>query len=265
MSRAHTYFHQPSYYPDPPGREEREGRKKEVGIADLLLWAYRDQKVDKAVVGGHNVGSSWDGMGGRLASIGALGTVVSGGGGSYVGEVEAHPDARAVHRIVTALDADQARMVQSQAALGHPGFEHSFALPRFQRRGARVDGHVDFEARFSYDPAWRGGKEPSLCYLAIVPAIEDVLAHRALYQLWRGGLALLSRQFRARPWLLQRHAVTDALPPVLPAAQAWWSVKPIDVPTPLSRSEAAMRSAQRRFGRSQDRRLKIALAAGQNS
>lgn len=228
---------------------EREARR-EVTIADLLVWAYRDQQVLAAQGGSFLPSGPHATMSGMLASIGELGALVGDRGETaWVGEVDADPDARMVNRIVEALEPPSlSRLVKSRAALGNPADALAFAMPRL------VPG------RTCYDPDYQSGSKPWACELVVLPPIEPVLLHRAAYAAWRQALALLMVQFRARPWLLRRFTVTESLPAELPPEPAWWQAKPRMIASPFMRAEARKAWAQKRFDRQQRERRRRLLA-----
>ena len=224
MTRVRIEYPQLSYPPNYPekrrGREEEKEKKAALSIEALLTWAYGVERVDSVVMPGM-AGGGLAASAGRVAGVAELGGEVEGHCGTWYGAMDAHPDARAVHRLVEAVGELDARrpdrlLIDAAKRRLRPGAGVVFAGPRL----------VKARRAMGYHPAWRKGKEVWLCPLELVPSREQVLAHRALYETWREAVLLIWRQFRARPWLLRRHAVDEALPPAAPPLARCWAVEP---------------------------------------
>jgi hypothetical protein len=212
--------------------------KQEIDIEDLLIWAYRDQCVDRQVIGFSPKGPSAS-PASSLAQFMALGCRVdSSGMAARTLGMRLPDDALIVHDAVLALgdmwiewrDDDEVVVHDAATAAGCAFQETARGWVMTDQSGARVPVtravtavllimHARGAARPECYPGWRpaAGRpaadlldtdrrgRPRKSRRVGGPTADDVMFARAQYCVWRAGLACLAAELND---LLQDHAVT---------------------------------------------------------
>jgi hypothetical protein len=223
--------------------------KREIDIEDLLIWAYRDQCVDRQVIGFSPKGPNAS-PASSLAQFMALGCRVdSSGMAARTLGVRLPDDALIVHDAVLALgdmwiewrDGDEVVVRDRAGVAGSTFHETARGWVMTDASGARVPVtravtsvtlimHARAASRPECYPGWRppahrmpkddleydrwGRRRKSKRIEG--PRAEDVMFARAQYCVWRAGLACLALELAD---LLADHAVTGPL-----AAESPWQV-----------------------------------------
>lgn len=208
-------------------------RRKRMDIEDLLVWAYRDQKVGAVLGGGPRIkpvpgapepepmGRSADGVL-TMERIGALGCVVRGGGGAWGGSAEVARDAEVVFRAVEDLVGGEAPVLRAllrrHAEAGTAPDWVPQPRPRcFALRGTYVDGRGLRQANeLVSDRASGLGDRPCWAEVGYRDTPEQVAEKRRIYLAWWEGLHVLAAYFQTYPTLLQAYVVTGPSRPVAP-------------------------------------------------
>lgn len=183
-----------------------------VDVAELVCWAYVEQRVDHAETG-WDMPRGWLGVGDsarRAAEVGALGAIVD---TSRNMGFAVHPDAMAVERAVLRIADRAARALVMQHARG----------------GSRVGPWWCPDVEFGrYAPVRKAGGQ--LVYLRedgrrVACALEPPMPSweirafaRAQYARWWHGLAEVAVALRARPEQLVAHQVVGPEAPREPWA-----------------------------------------------
>lgn len=198
-----------------------------IDVEALLTWAYRTQCVDKAVAAAAPRGPAhWPAN--QLAQVMQLGTRVDGGAlASSLGAVSAPADAVLVHDAVLRLQAvfldwvdGGGILLHSAASLAEIGgrvedaanscrmilasglrydvtrVEPTVLLITHARAGTRPDWHGGWAARVGRAAADCGARDRwgRARRVADVVSAEQVQMDRAIYHVWRCGLALVAAE-----------------------------------------------------------------------
>lgn len=195
----------------------RTRTRKRVTIEDLLIWAYRDEKVDRVEAGpaaGFHTGY------GRVSACGTasveryglLGCFVD--GSRMMVSPRAPDDAVAVHEAVQAFAVETRVLIMVHArAATRPEWRRVpvRCLPVMRLKAGRQVPAV------TYHPT---EKRPSFCPVQYAGDDERQLAcKREAWRLWAHGLQRLAEWFRDGPRVLSRHEVTVHMPELAPWKQ----------------------------------------------
>lgn len=223
-----------------------------VDIEQLVVWAYRDQAVDRmaqaifAAVGRRGPA----GIGaGPLGTIVGLGTRVDGGGwqgggpGSGAAAAQVADDALTVHETVLALPAmlmetghdgticltwqdefaaagirerSDGALVRGGVMVAGETLEPAILIITHARNASRPDVVEDFVADFSARPRDSSGR-----WIAdrdtYRQSLDDVIRMRGYYAAWRAGLVRVAERLAGR---LDAHQITGPAAPPTPWATA---------------------------------------------
>ena len=192
--------------------------RREMDIEAMLIWAYRDQRVDLLFgrcVGLFNVERRAAGLpvqsisGDGCAVIerdALLGCRIDGGGPSALC---IHPDAEAVHEEVRALKSriERAAVIESAKTGERPDWmpgARAYMEPVLVAAGKRAGEPVRI---YDKDRNWIG------CRVTVGLAEEVIDARRAFYEAWRGALVKLAGRLAGR---LLKHQVVGPRAPARP-------------------------------------------------
>lgn len=200
-----------------------------VDIEALLVWAYRDQKVERAdaggtvydaVLGGHTGGGDVRG------AIDALryGCMIGGGGGmamSLAASAAVHDDALVVHGAVRTLRRRVVELVRQHARLGTRPDCMARARPHL---AAVLDDRDEPKVSSGWTAARR--RIPQYCPVRLVDHPDSINRARRTYAAWHEALSVLAGHFVSHPASLTRWRVAGFAAPARPAEP--WAVPPID-------------------------------------
>ena len=190
--------------------------KKAIAVRELLVWAYRDQKVlgysssglwEGEAAAANVERAGWSEMWSEWDSLAALGTQVDVSGPS---NFDVNEDAEVVHGVVISLKPKQRALVFKYGRAGTEPEWKPFARHRYEpfdwkvKKGKR-------QGAVSYDAPGAEGKTEW------VPIIEldrpdDVDAARKVYSAWRTALKICRDLLRCRSERLQHFELTTELP-----------------------------------------------------
>ena len=168
---------------------ERNGA---IDVEDLLVWAYRDQLVDRFAEAGLHVieraamgyeahGSSTDGCA-ALGRIAHMGTRIDAGGLRVHDSV--HPAAYAVAAAVNEVARGTSVAIHARAATRPEGWRRPSRMARpsvWVKHG--VEGQVEYEGP---------GRKGAYCPVIILWSVEREAWGRADYTRWHGALEAIS-------------------------------------------------------------------------
>ena len=208
--------------------------KRAVTLEALVIWAYRDQRVDRMTAASLQGAerrieraapflASPPSSAGLIARLGALGTRVDGGGQSW----DCHPDAERLHELVCALPVPAARAILE---FGRSGEAPDWRVPDPRPERVPVAADEPGPVRHKLDVWWyrTAGRRPRLrrgekalvvqnaagswdlgcryCPIAYYPPPEYGAAKRRFYAEWHAAMALLLSKLG--PLGLKERAVT---------------------------------------------------------